>query len=53
LKTYRIEGLTTQEAELLDVALSVAAANPGGHTNGQAYRDLQSKIESQFEEQDG
>lgn len=52
VKTYRIEGLSAEEAELLDIALSVAAANPKGHTDGSKYRALQKKLKHQFELQD-
>jgi hypothetical protein len=51
MKTYNLK-LTAQQAELLDIALSVAAANPKGHTDGSKYRDLQKEVERQFEEQD-
>jgi predicted DNA-binding transcriptional regulator YafY len=51
-KLYKLEGLTVREAELIDVALSIAAANPQGHTDGEAYRTLQRKVEAQLEAQD-
>ena len=51
MKTYKLT-LSTEAAELLDCALSVAAANPKGHTDGSKYRELQKEIERQFEAQD-
>ena len=50
-KIYTLK-LTTAQAELVDVALSVAAANPAGHTDGSKYRELQKAVYRQLEEQD-
>lgn len=51
MKTYILK-LTTEQAELIDVALCVAAANPQGHTDGSKYRELQKEVERQLEKQD-
>jgi hypothetical protein len=50
MKTYQVTGLTTEEAELLDIALSLAVKHaPSGSIK---YRELQKKIETQFEQQE-
>jgi hypothetical protein len=49
LKTYTLK-LTADQAELLDIAMSIAVAE--AQSRSPKYRELQQEIQRQFEAQD-